>query len=353
MGTLFAFSQLYIGLTQNARHNLGIFPAGEMEAVPVWACRYGLDPPELENTTMSLTKRVSVIMPFDRWLSTNQNALKWGIVDEIEALGYQTEIFFDPRGKAGLAADKAWSASEADRVTRRCVGAVLIGMPRWSFSTPQGAVNLPTEFCYYEGAIAYTLRLPMLMLVQQNVVRRAVFNNGYGGYVGEFPEAADRTWLTSEAFRVPFGLWKRQLEQKRDVFLGYCSSSEATATSLKRFLQEDVGVTVLDWKTDFAPGSSLEQIAEAASRCSAGKFLFTGDDQLTDRGHKDKAAPRDNVVFEAGYSTSAKGKDHVLIVREAGAKMPADLEGDIYASLQDKSKIAPIKETIRRFVDGL
>ena len=44
MGTLFAFSQLYIGLTQNARHNLGIFPAGEMEAVPVWACRYGLDP---------------------------------------------------------------------------------------------------------------------------------------------------------------------------------------------------------------------------------------------------------------------------------------------------------------------
>jgi hypothetical protein len=35
MGTLFAFSQLYIGLTQNARHNLGIFPAGEMEAVPV------------------------------------------------------------------------------------------------------------------------------------------------------------------------------------------------------------------------------------------------------------------------------------------------------------------------------
>ena len=303
---------------------------------------------------MPFTKRVSVIMPFDQWLSTNQNTLKWGIVEEVEALGYQTEIFFDPRGKAGLAADKAWSASEADRVTRRCVGAVLIGMPRWSFSTPQGAVRLPTEFCYYEGAIAYTLRLPMLILVQQNVVRRVVFDNGYGGYVGEFPEAADRTWLASDAFRVPFGLWRQKLDQRRDIFLGYCSSSEATARLLKRFLQEDVGATVLDWKTDFAPGCSiLEQIAEAASRCSAGIFLFTGDDQLTDRAHKDKAVPRDNVLFEAGYFTNAKGKDHVLIVRQAGAKMPADLGGDIYASLQDKSKIAPIKETIRRFVDGL
>ena len=56
----------------------------------------------------------------------------------------------------------------------------------------------------------------------------------------------------------------------------------------------------------------------------------------------DKAVPRDNVVFEAGYFTSAKGKDHVLIIRETGAKMPADLGGDIFASLQDKSKIAPI-----------
>ena len=84
-----------------------------------------------------------------------------------------------------------------------------------------------------------------------------------------------------------------------------------------------------------------------------GIFLFTQDDELTDRAHKDKAVPRDNVVFEAGYFTNSKGKDHVLIVREAGAKMPADLGGDIYASLEDKSKIAPIKETIRRFIDGL
>jgi hypothetical protein len=44
-------------------------------------------------------------------------------------------------------------------------------------------------------------------------------------------------------------------------------------------------------------------------------------------GHTTQAVPRDNVVFEAGYFIRAKGKDRVLIVREAGAKTPADLGG--------------------------
>jgi hypothetical protein len=33
--------------------------------------------------------------------------------------------------------------------------------------------------------------------------------------------------------------------------------------------------------------------------------------------------------------------------------MPADLGGDIYASLEDKTNIAPITETLRRFVEAL
>jgi hypothetical protein len=303
---------------------------------------------------MSVAKRIFVSMPADRWLTSNQNALKWGIVDEIESLGYKAEIFFDPRGKPGLAAAKAWSAREADSVMRNCIAAAIIGMPRWIFAGADGNVNLPTEFCHYEGAIAYTLRLPMLVFVQQDVLRRVVFDQSYDGYVGIFPRDADPSWLATASFRTPFGYWKHQLEERRDVFLGYCSSSENTAKNLKAFLQKDLDVTVLDWQTDFAPGRSiLEQISEAAARCSAGIFLFTRDDKLTDRGRKSSAVPRDNVVFEAGYFISSKGKGRVLIVREVDAKMPADLGGDIYASLADKSGIGPIKDTLRRFVGAL
>jgi predicted nucleotide-binding protein len=63
--------------------------------------------------------------------------------------------------------------------------------------------------------------------------------------------------------------------------------------------------------------------------------------------------PRDNVVFEAGYFINAEGKDRVLIVREASAKLPADLGGDIYASLKTKTNIHPIKATVRNFCKSL
>jgi predicted nucleotide-binding protein len=64
-----------------------------------------------------------------------------------------------------------------------------------------------------------------------------------------------------------------------------------------------------------------------------------------------KAAPRDNVVFEAGYFAAAKGRDRVLIILEEGAKMPADLGGNIYLNLQNRDDISPIESSIRDFVE--
>lgn len=54
-----------------------------------------------------------------------------------------------------------------------------------------------------------------------------------------------------------------------------------------------------------------------------------------------------------GYFIGLKGKRNVLIVRESGSKMPADLGGDIYASLPDKSNIAPIERTVSAFIGSI
>jgi predicted nucleotide-binding protein len=79
--------------------------------------------------------------------------------------------------------------------------------------------------------------------------------------------------------------------------------------------------------------------------------MFTRTDKLEGQG--DKAAPRDNVVFEAGYFAHAKGHQRVLIIREDGAKMPADLGGTIYAPLADRSDIDPIAGQLESFVSSL
>ena len=303
---------------------------------------------------MQITRRIFVSLPADPWLPDHLNRLKWGVVEEIEKLGYTPEIFTDPRGRRGFASSRAWSPSDADDVARRCAGAAILGMPRWRLSDLEGRpVLLATEFNYYEGALARTLGLPTLVLVHEDVLRRVVFDAGFGGYVGTFPPDADVSWLHTDEFRVPFRYWTWQLAERRDVFLGYCSSSASTAKAVRRHLLSQ-GAQVLDWQTDFIPGRTIiEQIQEAAARCTGGVFLFTKDDDLADDGHVDRSVPRDNVVFEAGYFSGLKGKRNVLIIREEGSKMPADLGGDIYAPLAKRSDVSTIEPTLNAFLRAL
>lgn len=303
----------------------------------------------------TVTRRVFVSMPANEWLDEAQNNLKWGIVERIEEAGYTPEIFFDPSGRNSLASGRAWSAEAADDVARHCHGAALIGLPRWELEAPEGRVVLPTDFCHYEGALARTLGLPLLVLAQENLVRRVVFDAGFGPYIGVFPVGADARWLSTDRFRVCFDHWQAELRKRRDVFLGYCGASAAVARELRRYLEGALHASVLDWQRDFKPGRSiLEQIEEAGHRCTAGVFLFTKDDELDAApGEPTRAVPRDNVVFEAGYFASAKGKERVLVIREEGTKLPADLRGDIYASFSDRSKLTAAKKTLRQFVANL
>jgi predicted nucleotide-binding protein len=78
--------------------------------------------------------------------------------------------------------------------------------------------------------------------------------------------------------------------------------------------------------------------------------VFSEDDPL--EGPAGEAAPRDNVVFEAGVFIGTKGATNCLIVRVGNAKMPADLGGTIYVSLAAGADVSTIDESIRQFVDA-
>lgn len=101
---------------------------------------------------------------------------------------------------------------------------------------------------------------------------------------------------------------------------------------------------------EFQPGQTiLGEIERARRDCSVGIFLFTKDDPIDSEGG-DSAAPRDNVIFEAGYFIAARGADRTLIIREAGAKMPADLGGSIYVRFNDRARVGEIHTPVRRFL---
>ena len=297
------------------------------------------------------TRRIYISAPGDGILTEVQSALKWSLVDAIVGEGYIPEMFYSERPHPGsLTHGRNWGFSECSNVLRRCVGAVIIGLPRHVFSGVDGPVRLPTEYAHIEGTLALELDLPMFLLVESGVSDRGLFFPGGNRLVTTIPESVGPEWVTTTRFANAFSAFKARAQARRDVFLGYCSTSVGTAQNLKRFIEREIGASVLDWQFDFQEGQTIiEEIEEAARNTTGGIFLFTKDDQL--QGEANIAAPRDNVVFEAGFFAHAKGRGRVLIVRETGAKMPADLGGNIYAVLSDKTNISPIEPRLRRFLE--
>jgi predicted nucleotide-binding protein len=70
------------------------------------------------------------------------------------------------------------------------------------------------------------------------------------------------------------------------------------------------------------------------------------DDKVTST-RKQQLAPRDNVVYEAGYFASAKGRPYTTIIREKGAKVPSDLGGILLLELANRSDLSPIATKLR------
>ena len=301
---------------------------------------------------MTIARRIFVSSPRDEYLDDRRNELKWAIVKEIESLGYEAQVFGSPEGGRGLASGQSWSPDAADDVMRRCVGAAVLGFPIWQCSqaTTGKTVSLVTEYCHYEGAIARTYGLPILALLEEGTEQRVFFNRYAGTSFLTVPAQADAMWVAGNSFRIFLNNWHMRIGERKDIFLAYSGRMEGMAHSINEILTR-LGATVLDWKRDFAGGSTiLEQVEDAARRTSGGVFLFTRDDQL--KGKVEQAAPRDNVIFEAGFFVHSKGHKRVLIIREKGAKMPADLGGVIYEVFADRADVSDLEGRLRLFLEA-
>lgn len=290
--------------------------------------------------------RVYVSSPTDAHLTPWQKKLKKGVLDQLIAAGLEPQVF----GERGLPIKMAWSFDAAEQMMSDCQAAVVLALARHRFSVHGGApVSFPSEYNHYEGALAVTYNLPLLILAEEGLPDRGITYRGGGRFIVTIPANAKATWFKSNGFKPYFDEWRKAVDARRDVFVGYCSTAQSVADAIIKHLNNTLKVSVMDWAVDFDPGPSiLQNIDDAVEKTQAGIFLFTEDDSLS--GSDTKAAPRDNVVFEAGYFMHSKGPSRVLIVRENEAKMPADLGGTIYAALPDRKNIAALHEPLRKFI---
>ncbi len=290
-------------------------------------------------------KRVYVSVPRDHNLDERQKALKHAILDELQNAGIEPQEF----QVSGLPLRSPYTYQAVSDIMARCHGALVLAFARWRDPSGDARVAMPTVWNHFEGAYALAMKKELLVITEQHVAADGITWDGGGQIILGAPSDATPKWLETADPKRQIDAWIDEVKRVDDVFLAYSSKARATANDISKFLSSR-DVSVRDWELDFAPGATiLDELLDASKSCLGAIMLLTRDDEFL--GEENYAAPRDNVIFEMGLFMEAKGRERVLVVREEGAKMPADIGGGIYLSLRDRNDIAPIHTKLLEFIE--
>ena len=147
---------------------------------------------------------------------------------------------------------------------------------------------------------------------------------------------------------------------KPRIFLGSSGKQEKLLQALTRGL-EDVA-HVEPWTTSFNPGTTtLERLLELTTQVDFAAFAFARDDwtaagataaPLAEVG---QAAPRDNVVFEAGLFGGVLGMRRTFILHANGSKLPSDLLGLTcirYGETATAAQMREVNQKLRKAIES-
>ena len=147
---------------------------------------------------------------------------------------------------------------------------------------------------------------------------------------------------------------------KPRLFLGSSGKQEKLLQALTRGLGDIARVE--PWTTSFNPGTStLERLLELTQEVDFAAFVFAQDDWTTSSPSASsqpgpgQAAPRDNVVFEAGLFGGVLGMRRTFILHASGAKLPSDLLGLTcvrYPGEMTPSEMKVLNQKIRKAIEN-
>ncbi len=139
------------------------------------------------------------------------------------------------------------------------------------------------------------------------------------------------------------------------IFLGSSGKQAAMLEEIQRGLEDIADVE--PWTTTFNPGrSTLDRLVELSQQVDFAAFVFAQDDwTTTDASESGEAAPRDNVVFEAGLFGGALGIRRTFILHATGSKLPTDLLGLTsvrYDPAAGPAEIDEINQKLRKAIEA-
>jgi len=205
---------------------------------------------------MGSKRRIYISAPYQSVVEARHGDLKVAILKYLESQGMEPQHFLE----SGIPAGWGWNFAAANDVMRRCHGAVILAFPRWRFRIDDKDYSMPN----FEGALASAHRLPLLIVAERGLAERGIVWTGGGIPITFFPPDAGPEWLESPTFTHRFKIWQRDVTDRKDVFLGYCSKAKTVAQEIYIFLTNVLKLSVHDWAMDFNSGGTILEEVERA-----------------------------------------------------------------------------------------
>lgn len=92
-----------------------------------------------------------------------------------------------------------------------------------------------------------------------------------------------------------------------------------------------------------------QKVADLIKSCSAGIFIFTGDEEFHDKDGNTVLRPRENVVYELGAASLQYGQ-RIVIFKEKGVTFPSDFRDLGYIEFEKDNLQAKSMELLRELI---
>jgi len=139
----------------------------------------------------------------------------------------------------------------------------------------------------------------------------------------------------------------------KNVFVVHGHDLEAKGALRDFLVKLGLNPIILDEQDDRGM-TLIEKFEYYAGVCSFAFILVTPDDQMSASDRSDKAAmwhARQNVIMELGWFIAHLGRERVAILYRAGAEIPSDIHGVLYARFG--RSVSEVSEKIRQRLKGV
>jgi len=134
----------------------------------------------------------------------------------------------------------------------------------------------------------------------------------------------------------------------RQFFIAH--GRDRTALAQLQSILKDLDIPYVVAEDEANVGRPISQkIADLMRSCSAGIFIFSGDEEVTDPSGSTVLRPRPNVVYELGAASFQYGQ-RIVIFKERGVEFPTDFRDLGYIEYEKGGLSAKSMELLRELI---